>query len=85
MTATATPVNSIEARIREWIKDISSFEKGTRNRIAMLCYGWNWATNPARLLTDEEHKMMRDFAHNCRRELDTCPGWHESDSGRLFC
>jgi hypothetical protein len=86
-TTTAEDLTQLARAIRQWREDIATVRTaGPRNRAALLCYAWNWATNPATLYTAREHRACRRFARWCRRRLDReqYTHWHESDSGRLW-
>ena len=73
----------VATQIRSWMHDLRVVSCLTRSYTACLCYAYNWATNPARLLTDREHVAMRRFARYCRTRLEHRAGWREGESGRL--
>jgi len=80
----------LAASIRDWRRDINepmNAQKPNHPRYAMtmLCYAHNWATNPAAMYTDREHRALRRFSRWIMRRLRTMRGWHDSDSGRLYC
>jgi hypothetical protein len=70
--------------IRAWRTDIRMMTDA-RSRMAIRCYAYNEATNPAALRTDDESRVMRKLARACRRELQGLKGWHECANGRLWC
>lgn len=77
---------SIALELRQWREDIRAMVgAGVRQRAAMLVYAWNWATRPNVCLSDKEHRVCRTFAHILMKRLKRLPGWHESESGRLWC
>lgn len=70
--------------IRQWRADIALMGDA-RSRTAILVYAWNWATNPAKLTTDRESRVLGKFARSVMRRLEVRSGWCRSDSGRLCC
>ncbi len=79
-----TPLNSIAWQIRCWRVDVALMESSSGLR-SMLCFAYNWANSPTRLMTDREHKACRRFQRWCRIRLDKFSGWQESENGKLFC
>lgn len=74
---------TIAQQIADWLYDIHLMDD-SRTKTAVLCYCYNWATNPARLETDRESRATARLARYCMDRLRTRSGWHESDSGRLW-
>lgn len=72
------------AECRQWFADIRlvTFYAG---RTAMLCYCYNHFTRPTAYRTDREHRIASAVARWCRRQLASRGGWHEQESGRLWC
>ncbi len=73
----------VVAEIKEWWDDICGMPND-RRRTQMLVYAWNWATDPKALRSDREHGLCRRFAKLLMKLLAGRPGWHESESGRLW-
>lgn len=69
--------------IKGWRQDIATMDRSP-SVTAMLCYCWNYATDPARLHTDEEARVLRKLARACRKRLIGRTCWTESESGRLI-
>lgn len=79
-------MKSIALELRQWRSDIRTMDGAcVRSQVALLVYAWNWATRPNVPLTDKEHRVCRVFARVIMKRLRVLPGWHESDSGRLWC
>lgn len=78
-----TATTSIAQQISHWISDIHLMDD-SRAKTAVLCYCYNWATNPARLETDREARATARLARYCMDRLQHRRGWHQSESGRLW-
>ena len=68
--------------MRKQAKDCATLPIHYQVEILVNC--WNWLTAPYRPMTDKEHVVCKHLARRIRKELSTCPYWHESDSGRLW-
>jgi hypothetical protein len=79
--------DSIARQIRSFREDIALIDAESTDRAAMQirCHAYNWATDPARMMTDKEHRVLRLFARIMLKQLQGRPGWHEMESGRLWC
>lgn len=77
-------VSDFSEVVRGWLADVALMTRGTRERTKVLCYAYNWASNPAAFRTDRESRVCRKLAARWRREIDGLTGWHETDSGRLW-
>ena len=77
-------MTTIAQDITGWRSDIRIMERANIHQTAVLCYAYNWATNPASLRTDREHSACRRFAAWCRKRLKGRTHWFESESGRLM-
>lgn len=72
---------TLAEQIQHWRRDIALC-CGSTDHVAILCYGYNWATSPSALRTDREHRACRRFAQWCRNRLKNSAFWFESESGR---
>ncbi len=81
---TVLSVDNVARAVWEWRDTIRIMESSAWHLVPTLCYCYNWATNPAALRTDKEHRVCRKLARMCKRRLSRLTGWTESDSGRLI-
>jgi len=72
-------------QLRQWRQDISLMPPNSRAATQIRCYAYNWATNPAAMRGDREHKACSTFARLLRRALAGMTGWHECENGRYWC
>lgn len=76
---------SVACEIRQWLSDIHLMDDSGRYKMRLLCYAYNWASSPSKLRSDDEHRACRRLARYCWKRLESLPGWHEMDNGRLWC
>lgn len=74
----------IAPQIMSWLSDIWATRGAGRSETAVLCYCWNWATSPSRLMDDREHGACGRLARYCKERLARVSDWVETDSGRLI-
>jgi hypothetical protein len=76
--------SKLAREVRQWISDYHLMHDSGVHQTAILVYLVNWATNPNRLRTSREHRVLRRVEHWARKRLAGRSGWHEMEDGKLW-